>query len=529
MKPRRSTPGYSYCGTTVARRDDAAFDAPALQTRRTYAKHAGRLECTRWLIACLALAGLPLTAFAHAFGERYDLPAPLTYFMAGGAAVVALSFVAAALFARAHPGHAAAHSFVISAGALLPALRVVARIIGLTLFVIAIIAGLYGSRSPEANITPTLVWLIWWIGLSLTVACVGNLWPAFDPWRTLFDLAEALARRCGRSDGIALHWRYPAALGVWPAAFLLLLFSWFEVIYLKASIPSHIATVALCWSAFTLGGMLLFGREQWQRNADVFAVYFATLGRFAPVALEAGSDREIALRPWGRALTGAAAPPAGTVAFVIAMLSTVLFDGLLGGQLWSVTQRALNARFPHWADDGGYFTGSIGLIATWLLFLAAYLLICAITRHFAGGRSPRTIARLFVLTLVPIAVAYLVAHNFANLLIQGQLMIPLASNPLGWKWDLFGSAGFEPDIGIIDARITWYVAISSIVIGHVISVWLAHRVALREYGTPRRAVIASIPLTLLMIVYTAISLSVIAEPLVQFKGAEGVEVSAPSP
>jgi len=53
-------------------------------------------------------------------------------------------------------------------------------------------------------------------------------------------------------------------------------------------------------------------------------------------------------------------------------------------------------------------------------------------------------------------------------------------------------------------------------------------VALREYGTPRRAVIASIPLTLLMIVYTAISLSVIAEPLVQFKGAEGLEVSAPS-
>jgi len=61
----------------------------------------------------------------------------------------------------------------------------------------------------------------------------------------------------------------------------------------------------------------------------------------------------------------------------------------------------------------------------------------------------------------------------------------------------------------------------------VIAVWLAHRVALREYGSPRRAVIASIPLTLLMIVYTAISLSVIAEPLVQFRGAEGAEVSAP--
>ena len=49
----------------------------------------------------------------------------------------------------------------------------------------------------------------------------------------------------------------------------------------------------------------------------------------------------------------------------------------------------------------------------------------------------------------------------------------------------------------------------------------------RHDSVPRRAVIAAIPLTLLMIVYTAISLSVIAEPLVQFRGAEGIEVSSP--
>jgi hypothetical protein len=485
-----------------------------------------RLSAARALVACAALAGLPLAAFAHAFGERYDLPAPLSYFMAGGAAVVALSFVAAALFARSHAQHSNAAALRIAAGPLPRLLRIFARACGFFLFVVTLIAGFYGSRSPEANLAPTLVWLIWWVGLSLTVACIGNVWPAFDPWRTLFDLLDAVARRCGRARGIALGWHYPQALGAWPAALLLLLFSWFEVIYLKASIPSHIATVGLCWSAVTLAGMIAFGRDIWQRNADVFAVYFNTLGRFSPAATENGTS-VIALRPWGRALTVTDALPAGMTAFVIAMLSTVLYDGLLGGQLWSITQRALTARFPQWADDNGYFTGSIGLFGTWLLFMAAYMIVSAITRHFAGGRSTRAIARQFVLTLVPIAVAYLIAHNFANLLVQGQLMIPLASNPLGWKWDLFGTAGFEPDIGIIDARTTWYVAISSIVIGHVISVWLAHRVALREYGTPRRTVIASIPLTLLMIAYTAISLSVIAEPLVQFRGAEGIEVSSP--
>ena len=199
------------------------------------------------------------------------------------------------------------------------------------------------------------------------------------------------------------------------------------------------------------------------------------------------------------------------------MLSTVLFDGMLGGQVWWLTQRAITRALPQFVDDNGYILGTIGLIGVWLLFLAAYRLTCEITAPARRcGRRRRTLARAFALTLVPIAVAYNVAHNFSSLLVQGQQLIPLLSDPLGLKWDLFGAATYRPDIGIIDARITWYVAISAIVTGHVISVWLAHRVALREFATPRRAVIASIPLTMLMVIYTAISLSVIAEPMVKF-------------
>jgi len=57
---------------------------------------------------------------------------------------------------------------------------------------------------------------------------------------------------------------------------------------------------------------------------------------------------------------------------------------------------------------------------------------------------------------------------------------------------------------------------------HVISIWLAHRLALREFGTRRRAALATVPLTLLMVAYTIISLSVIAEPMVKFDIPETV-------
>jgi hypothetical protein len=144
-----------------------------------------------------------------------------------------------------------------------------------------------------------------------------------------------------------------------------------------------------------------------------------------------------------------------------------------------------------------------------------------VTARLVRDRPVAAVARMFALTLVPIAIAYNLAHYFSYLLAQGQMIIPLLSDPLGLQWNLFGTASYYPDIGLLDARFTWYLAISSIVTGHVISIWLAHRLALREFRAPRQAVIASVPLTVLMMIYTAISLLVMAEPLVQFTQPAG--------
>lgn len=83
--------------------------------------------------------------------------------------------------------------------------------------------------------------------------------------------------------------------------------------------------------------------------------------------------------------------------------------------------------------------------------------------------------------------------------------------------NLLGTVNATPAIGVVNARVTWYVAIGAIVAGHVMSVWLGHRMTVRAFGRRRRAVIASVPLTVLMVAYTALSLSVIAEPLVRFR------------
>lgn len=466
-------------------------------------------------LAAAALSSLPVTAWSHAFDDRYDLPAPLSYFVTGAAAAVGFSFVVAALFVRSAPSATAARGRVVSLGPLLPVLRAACRFVSLMLFVLTVVSGWFGTGDAMMNLAPTMIWIIWWVGLTLVAACIGNIWPVLDPWRTLFEMTDAVARRLGRRNGIVLGWTYPRAIGVWPAVILLLAMAWYEVIYSQAAVPFRLACTVLAWTALTLAGMACFGREAWQRNADVFAVYFATLGRFAPFA--AGSDaRSVVLRAPGRGLIAADAGSTAMVAFVIAMLSTVLFDGMLGGQAWWLIQSKLARAMPLLADGSGYIIGTIGLAGAWLAFLTAYLLTCLITASLVRDHPLKKIMFAFALTLVPIAIAYHIAHYHSTLLVQGQQVIALLSDPLGLKWDLFGTANFRPDIGIIDARVSWYVAIAAIVAGHVIAIWLAHSVALREFGAPRKAALASVPLTVLMVIYTAISLSIIAEPMVKF-------------
>jgi hypothetical protein len=426
---------------------------------------------------------------------------------------VALSFVVTVLVARGRAPAGRSRGVTVSLGALGPLGRGLGRTLGIVLFGVVLVAGFAGDASPVRNIAPTLVWVAWWVGLSLFVAFIGNAWPWLDPWRALFDGADAVVRRARGGRGLARGLPYPAALGLWPAALLLLAVGWCELVDLRAPVPRHVAALALVWSALTWIGMLCFSPAVWQARGDVFAVYFAALGRFAPLAPTV-DGRALRARPLGRGLIEAGDAPPGGVAFVVGMLAVVLFDGLLGTRLWRLTDGAVDAWAPG-LDREGYGLATGGLVAVWLALLGAYVTACRLTEGVLGARERRRpVAPAFVWTLVPIAVGYAVAHNLGYLLLRGQDLIPLVSDPLGRGWDLFGTADWTPDSRLVSPGFDWYVAVGAVVAGHVVSIWLAHRLMLGLVDRPQRAAIASLPLTLLMVGYTALSLWIIAEPLV---------------
>jgi hypothetical protein len=147
------------------------------------------------------------------------------------------------------------------------------------------------------------------------------------------------------------------------------------------------------------------------------------------------------------------------------------------------------------------------------VFALAIYAVCVLMGRLSGA-SAGELARLFVPTLLPIALAYHVAHYLTYLLVAGQVVIPLASDPLGRGWDLFGTARYQVAVGIVGARFAWYTSVIVIVAGHVLAMYAAHRIALARFPELRVARRSQYPLAALMVGYTMLSLWILAQPVV---------------
>lgn len=470
---------------------------------------------------------------AHGFGQGYDLPLPLWLYLYGAAAAVLLSFLPLAFLSGkgGRPGSEYPRSDLLR----VPGLRrllgswlVVAalRLLCVAVFGLVVSAGLFGEQGGE-NVAPVFVWAVWWVGFALFVAFVGNIWPVVNPWAILFGWADGAARRLGREDGLWLGWTYPEALGVWPTVASYLAFVWFENVFADPALPRNVALAALLYSLVTFYGMAAFGGETWLRRGEAFSVLFGLLGRFAPTearvksgrgcpggddvcvncypcfARAAPEEREVNLRPFAVGLGRSGWAPPGGVPFVVLVLAGVTYDGLLETPLWVEVVRTTPV------------TQTTGLLLTWAAFLGIYLGCVWLCRVLGGEKgSFRRSAGGYVLSLVPIAVAYQLAHYGTFLLVGGQEAVADVSDPFGWGWNLFGTASFRPKYGLVGAGAVWYAQVGLIVAGHVIAVWLAHRISACLRAVPGRAAAGQAPMLSLMVLYTVCSLWILAQPIV---------------
>ncbi|MBI3577501.1 hypothetical protein HY086_05685 [Candidatus Gottesmanbacteria bacterium] len=436
------------------------------------------------------LACMPSVAYAHGFGQRIDLPIPLQLYMIGGAATVVVSFLLISLLSKAKEEVRYRRIKVPFKSSLLT--RVLKVFFVFAIFLV-IAAGLVGAQGAAFNIAPTAVWILFGVGMTYFSAFVGNLWEVVNPWGTIF----AWFKR---------NRPWPKNFGVWPAFFLFFTYRWIENVYPHASRPASLSFIILIYGIISFVGIYIFGKDTWFRYGDPFNVFFRFLSRFS---VTEGSGGHVFVRPpVVGILTKQAAGPSEMI-FVLFMLASIAFDGAKVTPAWySVSSLFTKLGTPVLLVQTG------GLVFVLLAFLVVYLLFTWLVKKFSRG--PQSVAELayrFVFSLLPIAIAYEVAHFITLFFIEGQRIIYLVSDPFGFGWNLFGTADYAINYQIINLKNLWHWQVALIVAGHIVAVYVAHVLAMQTFGQRKEAMRSQYPMLVLMVIYTVTSLWIIAQPI----------------
>jgi hypothetical protein len=485
------------------------------------------------MAAALAVA-LPQPASAHAIEGAVQLPVPLWLYLLGAAVAVAASFVVTVIVTRRASGPDYATTPV--SATLSTVLRILLRVGGVVWWYGAIVVGFV-----VADISPlpaVLLWIGIWVALPMVAAVAGNPWPSMSPFRTTYAALEWIARRLG-AERLDAGVHYPPWLARWPAVALLAVGMWCELILPGSDVATTVAGLLVGYTVLSLVGIALFGPVAWLRNGELFEVLLGWFGRIGPVArrsvdreLCAGcaeacnadrcidcpecatvaddGERRAELRTWFVGLTEPAPPGWSDAAFIVLVLAGVTYDGLsetaFGGVLLeALLTPILGALGPTSLAFLLAETATLAIVVA--TFILAFSGALALTRTLARGATMRPAA--YASTLLPIAAGYLIAH-YLTLVIRGAIWLPaLIADPL---------MSLAPDIGWIPVGAIWYLSVAAIVGGHIAGIVLAHRLTLRD--VPWRATVAGLPMVVLMIGYTVLSLWIIAQPIVVEPGVQ---------
>jgi hypothetical protein len=453
-----------------------------------------------------------LIPLAHGFVVRSDLPIPEWLFGWAAAMVLVVSFVALAILwpdprlqeegwrplPRGLGRRLASRPVEIACGA-----------IGVFLFGLVIYSGLRGTQTATANFATTFIYVIFWLGLVPASVLLGDVFKAFNPWRAIGRGVAWVARGASRGE-LPAPLAYPRWLGRWPAAAGIFAFAALELVASNGDKPENLAIATLIYSALTFIAMALYGVETWIERGEAFSVYFNLFSRLSPIETRDG------VVGYRRPLSGLPALEQlpGTVPLLAVMIGSVTFDGAAEAPLWTGIAPDISNFFqdlglsPQTALE---VTFLIGLTAAVLFVYGFYWLGVIGARSVGGGFTAGRLASAFIHSLVPIALAYVAAHYLTLLLIQGQAISFLASDPLGDGADLFGTADTQIDYGVIGATATWYWQVGFVVVGHVTALTLAHDRALAIYDRARLAVRSQYWMLAIMVGFTSLALWLLSQ------------------
>lgn len=442
-----------------------------------------------------------------------------------------------------------------------PTFRFALRAVFVALFALIIAAGLFGNQIPSKNIAPLLTWTVWWGGLIWLVAYMGKMWCYVCPWDAISEWAESLKLWGKKKTGLSLGLAWPRFLrNIWPATLLFILLTWLELgfgVTLKPRATAWLALIILMLAFFSI---FLFSRKSFCRYGCLVGRVSGLYALFAPVELRArdldvcrncatrscykGNERgegcptfefpatmnqntycimcmeciktceskniTLQARPWGVDLFAHRRPRSDEAYLALVMLSLTGFHGLTMTAAWGSAKEWIEGTL----GLGETLAFSAGMAATMispvLLYAALVFLSRLLSREKTVGYKEYFIR--YAYALLPIALFYHLAHNSEHLFMEGQKVLALFSDPFGLEWDIFGTAGLNPQ-PIVSLPTLWILQVFFVTIGHVFSLWTARHAAGRLFPNSKAAFRSQLPMLLAMILFSMMSLWLLKQPM----------------
>lgn len=417
------------------------------------------------------------------------------------------------------------------------------------LFILVIVAGFIGSQDPSRNIAPVLTWNIWWMGLIFFAFIGGQIWCTVCPWMAVPDWVQRLSGVAG------MERRWPRWLrNLYPAIGMFFVLSWLELAYDAPYRPAltslmglamlvmagatlfvferkgfcrYVCPVGRVTGAYGTTGMLEIRRKDSQickscQTKDCF--HGNEKGLPCPTHEFMGAMNEnsyctmctecLKTCPHDNIGINVRAPIADLMGphrkrldeawLLLAIFVITIFHGLAMIPLW--TQETVpplrdGIESVVGVDPGYLWSFTLGMVVFCGVSVGIYWGMCGVARKISGNQLYRVkdFFIAFAYPLLPVALAYHLAHNALHVFYEGSKLVRLISDPFGWGWDLFGTAQ-SPLTMLVPIETLWASQVVMVVLGNVAAVWLVNRAAYRMFGNRRQAWRAVVP----MVIFTAL-------------------------
>ena len=379
-----------------------------------------------------------LEIFHHGIGSVGDLPIPFETVLNVSAWVIILTFVFLKISWK--------KSVLVQKEVIVEQRQPwLGKMFGVFILSLLVLPGLISNEEAKTSITPLIIWVFLWIGVPVLGLVFGDIYSKFNPL-SIIPSSE----------------KKPST--VWFAAALFLGLTWFELVWRKPGNPTHIGIVFILLMLITTSTRIIFGKASIEVDPlHLLHHLYAKLRFTLSKPIYKNMLENIANLSNFK----------GMEYFILLMIGTVTYDGLRGTTFWYnlFGSSTLDITFSTFAFFG------INIV-----IIGSYRFACWFALKVSGEKQDlNNISLLFGHTMLPIAFAYHVTHYLSLLLYESQTILYRLNDPYGIGWNLFGINDVSINYFLTPVAL-WGIQVFVTLAGHMLSVVLAHDLAIKLFG-----------------------------------------------